>query len=680
MSFRYLPSYPLHTILLFLFCTLPYSGTIHHDWHLDDFPNVLHNNVLHISDLQPATLVSTFYAHPTNPGAFFRPVANFSFALNWFFNQSQPAGYHIVNIAIHFITTLILYLCCLLLLQSPTLKIRQLKQQSSIALFTASLWALAPIHTQAVTYIVQRMAQLATLFYISAILLFLLARLTKNKKKQILFSFLLLCCALLSMGSKENGILLPLSVLLIEYIFFFQRKSVFLTLQENKNKALLLLLISLTGCSLIFWYYGSSLFNYGHRNFTMLERLLTEPRILLFHLSQFILPSVSRLSIEHDIVISTSLFSPWNTLPAIIVCLGLIVFSFFQARKNALLSFAILFFFINHLVESTIIPLELVFEHRNYLPSLFLFLPITTFVITSINKTTTLDRWTNLILAAAFTGFLILSGFSTYERNKAWANAQSLWEDAVAKSPKNGRAKLNLAKSYIEEQKYEEAFQLCEEAEQLTGATQNKLIPISLNSKGAITYKKGNHEKALAFFTKALSLRNDYTDVSYKTIMLLVELERYHEALALVTKRYDMTKDSQLLLIKAPLLLRLNNPAESLKTYHTARHFFPSSALISIGMGKAMSMQGHYEQANIIFSFAATLREPGVSFLQLENYLHWGQNDQATKIIQQLIKSIPLQILLNDLTTSPQGAFQIPYDNLLIKNHIFAILDKNIHN
>lgn len=680
MPLRYFPNSSLHIVLLFVLCTLPYSETIHHDWHLDDPPNILHNNLLHISDLHPATLAKTFHAHPTNPGKLFRPVANLSFGLNWFFDQDQPYGYHLVNIAIHWLTTVALYLTCfLLLLQSPALKTRNLKYQSSIALLAASLWALAPIQAQAVTYIVQRMAQLATFFSITAILFFLLARLATDKTKRFIFSICFLCSLLLALGSKENSILLPVSILLVEFIFFFQGESIPATIQKNKKKSLTLLLVSLTGCSLIIWHYGSGMFNYEHRSFTMLERALTEPRILLFYLSQIFLPSASKLSIEHDIVLSTSLFSPWNTLPAIVACMGLIIFSLFRIRKNPLLSFAILFFFINHLVESTIIPLELLFEHRNYLPSLFLFLPFAAFLTTSISKKTFRDRWIKPLLATVCTGFLILSGTSTYERNKAWASEQTLWQDAVAKAPDSGRAKLNLAKNYIKEKKYEEAFQLCEESEQFTGTTRNKLVPISLNSKGAIAYRQGNYDEALALFTKALALRNDYTEVSYKIIQLLIELKRYNEALDIVTERYNKTEDTQLLLIKGSLLLRLNNPAESLKTYHTARHFFPTSALIHAGQGKAMSMLGLYEQADIILRFAMTVREPGASFLCIENYLRWGRHDQATELLQQLIKSVPLHILLDEVEASSKGAFQVPFDNLLIKKKLFAILDKDLH-
>jgi uncharacterized membrane protein len=104
--------------------------------------------------------------------------------------------------------------------------------------------------------------------------------------------------------------------------------------------------------------------------------MLTEPRIVLFYLSQIFYPVPGRLSIVHDVQLSRSLLEPWTTLPAILVVLGLIGFGIWQLRKRPMLSFAVLFFFLNHTVESSIIGLELIYEHRNYLPSLFLFAPV----------------------------------------------------------------------------------------------------------------------------------------------------------------------------------------------------------------------------------------------------------------------------------------------------------------
>jgi protein O-mannosyl-transferase len=679
MSKQYHPTYFFPLALFFFFCTLTYSGSVFHAWHLDDSANILHNTTLHITDLHPSTLLKTFYAYPGNTGTFFRPVTNLSFALNWFVTQDQPFGYHLINICIHYLTATVLFFSCILLLRTPTLKLSNSRQQQSTAVLTAILWIAAPIHTQPVTYIVQRMAQLATLFSITAILFFLLARLVTHRGKQLTFFLLTLTCALLAFGSKENSVILPLSILLIECIFFSKISSFFAKFIYNKKKALFISITLLLGTSILFFIYTNSIFDYEHRSFTMTERLLTEPRILLFYLSQIFFPSPSSLSIEHDVILSNSLFTPWNTLPALGICIGLILYAFIRAHKYPLLSFAILFFFLNHVIESTVIPLELLFEHRNYLPSLFLFLPVANLITMQLSDTRHKNKWGRIFTFATCAGFLILSGVSTYERNKVWATEQSLWEDAVAKAPKSGRAKLNLAKSYIENQRYDEAFLLCEESEQFVGATENKLKAISLGSKGAIAYNLGNYEETLTLMNRALGLRADYTDINYKKIQLLIELQRYEEALSTTIELYDKTQSPQLLLIKGSLLLRLNNPDESLKTYKRARQFFSNSSLVSAGQGKAMSILRAYKQADTIFSFAMAAKEPDAIFLRIENYLYWGKHDQATRLLQQLLGSVPLQILLDDLSTSPSGAFQIPFNHLMIRKQLLSLLNKPMY-
>lgn len=672
MPSRHQQNFSLHLSLLLFISIVPYLGSTNHSWHLDDPPNILYNNALHISDLHPSTLIQTFFAYPGEPGKFFRPVANLSFAGNWFFGQDKTSGYHLVNIIIHCFTTIALYLSSLLLLRSPALAARHYKHPASIALLAASFWALAPIHTQAVTYIVQRMAQLATFFSVTAILFFLLARLTTIKKKRFLFFTCSLCCTLLALGSKENSILLLPSLLLIELIFFSQKELFISTLQKNTTKSLSILFIVITGGSLIAYHYGSNFISYDHRSFTMLERLLTEPRILLFYLSQIFFPAASRLSIEHDIVLSSSIFSPWSTLPAILICTGLILFSCYRIYRFPLFSFAVLFYCLNHLVESTFIPLELLFEHRNYLPSLFLFLPIAAFVVTFMSKTSSMWNWKKLLLATTCTGFLLFSGCSTLERNKAWINEQSLWEDAVTKAPKSGRAKLNLASSYTEQNKYHKALQLCEQAEQLGGATHNKLIPVSLNLKGVIAYRKGELDKAASYFEQAFSLRRDYTEVTYKLIFLLIEMARYEEALTMSKERYTMKGEPELLLIEASLLLRLNKPAASLKKYQTARHFFPTSSLITAGQGKAMSLLGHYRQADTILNLAAKNNEPDSFLLRIENSLRKKEPHQANSMLKQLLNSVPFDTLLRTIEAPQTGASQIPFDRALLHH---ALLD-----
>ncbi len=672
MPFRLRRNHLFHIFLFLLLCILLYSNILQNGWHLDDFGNILYNTPLHITYLFPETLLQTFYAHPESTGKLYRPVANVTFAINWFFGKDNPVGYHIVDIFIHFLTGVMLHLSTLLLLNTPALKyqLRSEQKEIDIALLTTVLWLCAPIHTSAVTYIVQRMAQLAALFSVSAIYFFLYMRLVKSKKKQIVSFIFFICCVFLAIGSKENAILLFPSILLIEGIFFSLFQKIIFDFQKEKLFLIFFCVVVVGIYFICCNFIEKQVNNYGHRNFTFFERILTEPRILLFYLFQIFYPSDSTLSIAHDITLSTSLFSLWQTLPAIVCCIGSIIFCFCQIDKRPLISFAVIYYFLNHLIESTILPLELIFEHRNLLPSLFLFLPIAAFAVYIINK----KRLVALVVAIACTGFLLQSGIATIERNRDWKNAGTLNEDAVSKAPYDARAKLNLAGWYVEQKRFKEAVALCEQVEQLVGreASVNTTVPIALNLKGTIAYEQGQVEKSAEYFRKAYALRKDYTAVAEKLIAILVELKCYDEALTIISERYIQKSDAKLLLLKASILLRHKKPAESLAAYHQARPFYPDLPLITAGQAKALIMMGYHDRATQLLNWATQQSDPVARLLQIENLLLVDAKQKAMLLLNQLIQIVPLSKLLEDLDATQKDAFQIPVEKKLLRQ---AMLD-----
>ena len=199
--------------LLFFLILLLYSNTFQASWHFDDFPNINNNPRIKISNLKPETLFQTFIAS-RDGGLYlgkkvYRPVACLTLALNWYVGQDNVLGYHIVNLCIHFITAFVLFLTILRLFCTPNLKGKYTGSEYFIALLAATLWAINPIQTQAVTYIVQRMASMAAMFYILGIYFYLRGRLCEIRKNRIWWY---ICCGgsyLLAIGSKENAITLP---------------------------------------------------------------------------------------------------------------------------------------------------------------------------------------------------------------------------------------------------------------------------------------------------------------------------------------------------------------------------------------------------------------------------------------------------------------------------------------
>ena len=180
-------------ILLFFLIILIYSNTFHASWHFDDKPNIVNNYYLHLNNLHPNSLFQTLFTNPKNPwnigDKMYRPVACLTFALNWYYGKDDVTGYHIVNIVIHILTAYFLYLTIFNLFKSPNLKGKFDGSEHFVALLTAVMWAINPVQTQAVTYIVQRMAILATMFYILGIYFFLLFNFCNDFSLDVFYIF-----------------------------------------------------------------------------------------------------------------------------------------------------------------------------------------------------------------------------------------------------------------------------------------------------------------------------------------------------------------------------------------------------------------------------------------------------------------------------------------------------------
>lgn len=244
----------------------------------------------------------------------------------------------------------------------------------TMALMATSLWLLSPLQLSAVLYVVQRMTLLSSLLVLIGLLCYTIGRqgvMTRTGPGWVLILSSYFVWTPLAILAKETGALLPLLCLVLELFVFRFSGSTEMRRQLFRLHFLLGLLPLLAGIGLLFWP-KLGLLNYQGRDFTMMERLLTQPRVLWDYAWRFFLPLSRGLGVFHDdYETSTNLISPLTTLPAL---LGLVL-AFFLAWKLRsgswfALGFGIAFFLAGHAMESSFLPLELYFEHRNYLPSL----------------------------------------------------------------------------------------------------------------------------------------------------------------------------------------------------------------------------------------------------------------------------------------------------------------------
>ncbi len=664
--------------LLFLLILPIYSNTFNASWHFDDRPNIVNNYHLHLKDLRPKSLLQTFFTKPGNPletgDKMYRPVACLTFALNWYFGGDDVTGYHAVNIVIHILTAFFLYLTIFNLFKSPNLEDKFKGNEHFIALLSAALWAVNPIQTQAVTYIVQRMAIMAAMFYILGINFYIKGRLADVRFKKILFYTGCLLSFLFALGSKENAILLPLSLILVEIVFF--QKSAGL---GKKNKIMWATLASIV---FMLFLFGGMLFlmkkdplNYFNqlyliRPFSISERLLTEPRIVLYYLTQIFYPISYRLSIEHDIILSTSLLKPWTTLPAILIIFCLVGIGLSQIRKRPLIAFGILFFFLNHIVESTILPLELVFEHRNYLPSLFLFFPVSVGIKWLIDYYREKQFSMYIIIVSFITLLIIGFGTSTYIRNMAWATEKSLWEDAMHKAPGRARSVYNVAKySYFQAGHFDKAMEYYEKAFMLKASKPEYFKALILNGMASIYFLKNENEKAIKFYKRALDYFPEFATIRNNLIRAFIKGGRWDEASENVDFILEKENSSKkFLYLKGFVLLKQQKGEKALYFLQKALVLAPTDKKFLLTMGAAMDSTGNYKDGRRFLDRATRIVPDDIMvlFCLIENRLRAQDPSGVKQYMEKMFYSFSILQIKKQLQRLPRDNFAVPVSRELL--------------
>ena len=420
--------------LIFLINLAAYSNSFKAEWHFDDGPNITGNPDIQISDLSWKSLLQ---AASTSPGGK-RPISYLSFALNYYLWGENAFSFHVVNFLIHILSALLVFriFSALLLKANPQRETRQVWLLSGLV---TALWSVNPIQTQPVVYIVQRMTLLASLFSLLSFYWFIQWRTGIRPKWYPLLS---LAAWLLAVGSKENAFLLPLSLLAYEWLLT-DRKYL-----RPRNLAM--------GVAAFVCFAGFTIerydlvkriqIDYSRREFTMKERLLTQPRIVTFHISQILAPFPSRLALRHEIEKSMSWTKPPTTSLSILFLGMVICGGLAQKSRHPLICFGILWFFSNLLVESTLLPLEMIYEHRIYLPSVGLFLALAQASVALGNQWPFVSQ---RHLKYALGLLVFCSAILSFRRSQVWLNEISLWSDNVQKYPASFRSWNNLGTAYV---------------------------------------------------------------------------------------------------------------------------------------------------------------------------------------------------------------------------------------
>jgi hypothetical protein len=416
--------------LLFLVLTLTvwaYAPGLAGGFVLDDVSSVVTNEALRISGLNAESLWAAAGSGSAVP--FGRPASMLSFALNYLFWGEGAYSFKVVNLAIHLLTGLGLFILTLQLLSARRGALPAAVHAPWIAAIVATVWLVHPLNLTGVLYIVQRMASLSALFTVLGLSFYLLARrrALSGQGGQAWLFLGVPAATLLAVLSKENGALLPLFALLLEVALFRFRAA-----DGRLDRAVIgffvvfLLLPAVYGLG---WVLTPEaiLGGYQGRGFEFHERLLTQARALVFYLQMLFVPQISELGLFHDdFGVSTGLWAPPSTLPSVVLVFALVAFGLLMLRRERLVGLGVLWFFVAHLLESTVISLELVYEHRNYLAS---FGPILAMVIASATLISILARGPiggspAITATPVLVGLIVVGVFSwqTHTRAQQWSN------------------------------------------------------------------------------------------------------------------------------------------------------------------------------------------------------------------------------------------------------------------
>jgi hypothetical protein len=356
-------------LLLLVMCAVIYLPGLQGPMLHDDFPQLSGLMTAQGADWRELSDVYMM----SDSGYLGRPVSMASFIANAILHGGELRDWKATNLLIHGLTAIVMFFLARVLLRASPASIRP-EQASWLALLVAGLWLLHALHVSTVLYTVQRMAQLSTLFVLSGLLLYCNGRLRQLKARgsggwQIAPAFLL--CLPLAVFSKENGILLLLLVPLVEVLVFRGAGLPAIRSVSWYIWPVLMLLPLLAGVLYLLLHADHFLVQgYASKDFTPLERLLTQPRVLVRYLHQLLVPLPGLMGFYHDdMVVSKGLLNPATTLWSILLLAALVGLALLLRGRQPVIALGILLFFAAHLLESTILPLDLMFEHRNYLAS-----------------------------------------------------------------------------------------------------------------------------------------------------------------------------------------------------------------------------------------------------------------------------------------------------------------------
>jgi tetratricopeptide (TPR) repeat protein len=581
---RQMPWNLISAILICLVGIIAYSNSFNCSFHFDDVPTI-ENNIA-IRNLSNVKAWWGFYAS--------RPIGYLSFALDYHFHRLDVWGYHLVNLAIHVVNAVLVWWLVLLTMATPVMRAQPIsKHKGAMALFTALLFVSHPLATQSVTYIVQRLTSLATLFYLLSLAFYVKGRLGEGNKGAPDYFYYAgsILCAVLGMLTKEIVFTLPFAIILYEFSFI--KTDTWKIDLKDRGIQIPIIVLGIF-VVLFFLNFSFGIFNpippllYQGYDYpiTSWEYLLTQFSVILTYIRLFIVPINQNM--DYDYPVSHSLFE-WHTIFGLVSLVGVLVLGILLFRRYRLIAFGIFWFFLTLSVESSIIPISqnVIFEHRTYLPGLGFFLVLTGVVFYFLWNRYRQVGWAVLIL------MILTNTVFTYERNKVWANEYTFWADCLRKSPNKPRPLCNYGKALADAGHALEALTYFDKAIKV-----NPRYYAAYCNRGVAYNVLGNYKKAIADFDRAIEIDPTFAAAYYNRGVAYDVLGSYKQAIADFNRTIEIDPTfAETYNNRGGAYVNIGNYKQAIADFDKAIEIDPTYVEAYYNRGIAYNSLGNYNQA-----------------------------------------------------------------------------------
>lgn len=530
-----------------------------------------------------------------------RPVVVLTLALNYAVSGLNPWSYHALNLVIHTSAALVLFGIVRRTLLGQRLGDRFGAQANGLAAAVAVCWAVHPLQTESVTYIIQRMESLMGLFLL--LTLYCVIRGSQSPLRTRWYAMAVICCAL-GMGTKEGMAIAPIIVLLYDRIFLAnswaelwkQRSALYAALAATWLILISLVIVNSTRVGGLIGSTGVSWWGYAKNQFGAIAHYL---RLTFW-------PDTLCLDYGWQ---GSPLPRSWKMM-GVIVIVPLAVATGWALANARPVGFLGAWFFLTLAPTSSVLPIQdMVAERRMYLP---LAAVVTLTVIAAWNGLSVLTRrfkLTPTTLGWAF--FALIAGtlaWRTAQRNHDYHSAIAIWTDTIQQRPQNGRAWINLGLAYGQAGQFDSAVASLQRALEVL-PTRSVARAGAYNNLANVRRSQGRYREAVTHLSEALRV-NPYDANAHNNLGdALQHLGRREDAMDHFRTAIRLQPDHPLAHYNLSLLLtELGDVDEALRELQTARRLLPDRPEIPFKLGVLLSKHGRYSEACANFTEALRLK------------------------------------------------------------------------